>query len=205
MALPLLFPLAMYILCGLTATGIIGGVAYWAIKRKDKIVFLSGKSGAGKTTLLNVLKLAKGEVLKEDERKETPSNKENAIELKIGKLKYGFTDTNGSEFNRKSIEKLKDKLTKEYKNKDKVVEFYVFDASVYDEKEKNSIKAFKEEADERGFKFVALGTHKDKIDEQKEQYIKDDIKAYCYYQIFQLTNNNQAKNEIEEFIKRISQ
>lgn len=202
MPLPLFFAWAIYILLGLTGGVLAGKAAYRIITRKDKIVFLSGEKGVGKTTLLEVLRLKDNEMLKESESKGTPSNKENALEVKIANLKYGFTDTEGAAYNKKKIEDLKNKLAKKYKNK--VLEIYVFDASDYSEKYKAIIEAFKIEADKRGFKCVALGTHKDKIDEQKEQSIKQELKDIMYCQIFQLTNNSQAKSEVEDFIKGVS-
>ena len=99
MPLPLFFAWAMYILLGL---GVFAGVvAYWVITRKDKIVFLSGERGVGKTTLLEVLRLKDNEMLKESESKGTPSNKEDALEVKIANLKYGFTDTDRAAYNKK--------------------------------------------------------------------------------------------------------
>ena len=201
MPLPLFFAWAIYILLGLTGGVLVGKAAYRIITRKDKIVFLSGESGVGKTTLLEVLRLKDNEMLKESESKRTPSNKENALEVKIANLKYGFTDTEGAAYNKKKIEDLKNKLAKKHKNK--VLEIYVFDASVYSEKHKAIIEAIKIEADKRGFKCVALGTHKDKIDEQKEQSIKQELKDIMYCQIFQLINNSQAKSEVEDFIKGV--
>lgn len=188
----------------LIAGAMLAGTAvYRIITRKDKIVFLSGERGVGKTTLLEVLRLKDNEMLKESESKGTPSNKENALEVKIANLKYGFTDTDGGAYNKKKIEDLKNKLAKKYKNK--VLEIYVFDASVYSKKQhKAIIEAIKIEADKRGFKCVALGTHKDKIDEQKEQSIKQELKDIMYCQIFQLINNSQAKSEVEDFIKGVS-
>lgn len=187
----------------ITGAMLVGTAVYRIITRKDKIVFLSGKRGVGKTTLLEVLRLKDNEMLKESESKGTPSNKENALEVKIANLKYGFTDTDGGAYNKKKIEDLKNKLAKKYKNK--VLEIYVFDASVYSKKQhKAIIEAVKIEADKRGFKCVALGTHKDKIDEQKEQSIKQELKDIMYCQIFQLINNSQAKSEVEDFIKGVS-
>lgn len=202
MPLPLFFAWAIYILLGLTGGVLAGKAAYRIITRKDKIVFLSGERGVGKTTLLEVLRLKDNEMLKESESKGTPSNKENALEVKIANLKYGFTDIEGAAYNKKKIEDLKNKLAKKYKNK--VLEIYVFDASDYSKKHKAIIEAIKIEADKRGFQCVALGTHKDKIDEQKEQSIKQELKDIMYCQIFQLINNSQAKSEVEDFIKGVS-
>lgn len=92
MPLPLFFAWAMYILLGLMGGVLAGTAAYRVITRKDKIVFLSGESGVGKTTLLEVLRLKDNEMLKESESKRTPSNKEDALEVKIANLKYGFTE-----------------------------------------------------------------------------------------------------------------
>lgn len=85
----------------ITGAMLVGTAVYRIITRKDKIVFLSGKRGVGKTTLLEVLRLKDNEMLKESESKGTPSNKENALEVKIANLKYGFTDTEGAAYNKK--------------------------------------------------------------------------------------------------------
>ena len=206
MALPLLaFPFAVKIILGaVAALGLGSGIAaYFVLSRKDKIIFLGGDIAAGKTTILEVLRLKDGQSLDSDKYEPTDNNDEDAFDTKIKGRKYGFIDTSGASYNKPKIEELKNKLQK--KQKGKVLEFYVFDASDFDSKNLiNKIKARKKEAEKRGFECVAIGTHKDEISSSKKEAIEKEVRALMNCRIFQLTYNPQAKSELEDFIAKVS-
>ncbi len=198
----LALPLAIKILLGVVATLGLGGVAYKVLSRKDKIVFLGGDIAAGKTTIIEVLKLKDGASLDSDDCEPSVNNNEDALEAKINGLKYAFIDTSGADYNKKKIEELKDKLKKD---KDKVLEFYVFDASdFYDKNLMDEIKARKKEAGKRGFECVAIGTHKDKITSSQKEKIEKEVRTIMPCRIFRLTHNAKAKRELQDFISKVS-
>ena len=201
MAFPLLALPAIKILLGVVAALGLGGVAYKVLTRKDKIIFLGGDIAAGKTTIIEVLKLKDGASLDTDDYHDTISNDVDALETKINGLKYAFIDTSGK-IEKEKIEGLKDKLKKD---KDKVLEFYVFDASdFYSKNLMDEIKARKKEAKKRGFECVAIGTHKDKIDADKKEAIEKEVSTQMRCRIFQLTYNAKAKGELQDFISKVS-
>ena len=138
----------------------------------------------------------------------TPNNIEDYLISKIEKTKYSFTDTNGEDAYRRERENYKDKLRKKYKGKieNKVVEFYVFDASdFYNKKLMIKIMGWKEEMKNRKHKYAIIGTNKDKIAKQVddiEKEIKEKAETKC--KIFQLTDNPNAKSELEKFIDGVA-
>ena len=203
LALPLAVPFAVKIALGIATALGLGGAAYFALSRKDKIIFLDGDEEVGKTTMLQVLQGEYGKIIHQAKPKQTTKNRENALEMKIKGRKYGFIDTSGASYNKGSNEELKNKLQKEQKGK--VLEFYVFKASDFDSKNLiNKIKARKKEAELRGFECVAIGTHKDEISADKKEAIEKEVKALMHCQIFQLTNNAEARKELETFISEVS-
>lgn len=174
----------------------------------DKTVYFSGSIGSGKTTILNVLEHKVGETIPVKDYENTPNNIEDYLISKIEKTKYSFTDTNGEDYYKGERENYKDKLGKKYKDKieNKVVEFYVFNAKdFYNKKLMIKIMGWKEEMKNRKHKHAIIGTHKDEIAKQVddiEKEIKEKAETKC--KIFQLTDNPNAKSELEKFIDGVA-
>lgn len=167
--------------------------AIWAFLRGKRYVLLSGKKDSGKSSLLKVLI---GEKVVDGEGDDSVKAVKPALDIKINKMNYLFYDTNGGGDANEEKEKLKDGFEHK-KYKDKVADFYLFDASKYDERERTAIAAFKKA---REFKMAVIGTHRDKITTERKEVIErevsEEIKLPC--KIFDFTQSPKA--ELEKFI-----
>lgn len=175
-----------------------GGItAFLAFLRAKRYVLLSGNKDSGKSSLLKVLI---GEKVVDGEGDDSVKAVKPALNIKINKMNYLFYDTSGGGDANKEKEKVKDDFEHK-KYKDKVADFYLFDASKYDERERKAIVAFKKA---RKFQMAVIGTHKDKITTERKEVIErevsEEIKLTC--KIFDFTQSPKA--ELEKFICEVS-
>ena len=169
---------------------------WWKIKRADYVIMLDGRPGAGKDTLLKIIN---GEGF-DPKRKATPKSVEKKT-IKLEEKRCCVYNTAGSNsmVAEKSIER--EKLPK-----GKTLWIEVFDMGKYDKLNKNTsvslveeIQARYEEARDRGFKFLAFGTHLNTNQDKKER-IKNDLEGKRIQVLFYELSENPQK-EIIELIK----
>lgn len=168
---------------------------WWKIKRADYVIMLDGRPGAGKNTLLKIMK--------EEGFDENGQESQTAVEKIMLNLEekrccvYNTAGSNGM-VAEKSIER--EKLPK-----GKTLWIEVFDMGEYDKLNKNTsvslveeIQARYEEARDRGFKFLAFGTHLD-TNKDKRERIKNDLEG----KRIQVAFYELSKNPQKEIIQRI--
>lgn len=180
----------------------VGGVAVGALSyilyeifREKRCVILEGDVEAGKTTIVRCLK---GEPFKA-EYTSTPNIDDDTVETEIGDWK--LYDAGGS----KSLYAIKEKARHKAKEDfDKVAYIYVFDA----ERCRNSLPEeilhgacnCGQEANEWGFKALAIGTRADKLSNESCQRIISEIKQHAHIpcEIFDMTQS--PREAIAKFI-----
>lgn len=191
-------PLPLIVIAGITLAGVAGlGYALYEIFREKRCILLEGNVEAGKTTIVRCLK---GEKFK-TEYTSTPKIDEDIIETEIGE--WTLYDAGGS----KGLYELKEKLRNEVKDDFKKVAYvYVFNA----EKCRNSLPKeilyracnCSQEANEWGFKALAIGTRGDKLRKEECSRIINGItqKANIPCEIFDMTQSPQEA--LAKFIDR---
>ena len=173
----------------------IGGVAVAALSyilyeifREKRCIILEGNVEAGKTTIVRCLK---GEPFN-SEYTSTPNTDTDSVETEIGE--WTLYDAGGS----KSLYAIKEKVRHKAKEDfNQVAYIYVFDA----EKCRNSLPDeirygahnCGQEANEWGFKALAIGTRADKLSNESCQRIISEIKQHAHIpcEIFDMTQSPQ--------------
>lgn len=171
---------------------LVGGAVYalYAFFREKRCILLEGNVEAGKTTIVRCLK---GEPFKAEYTSTPNIGGEDTVETKIGE--WTLYDAGGS----KSLYEAKEKVRLEVKDSgfDRVAYVYVFDA----EKCRNSspkeilygARNCGQEADELGFKALAIGTRGDKLNDEMCSKIINEIQQYAHIpcEIFDMTQSPQ--------------
>ncbi|MBD5166337.1 MAG: hypothetical protein HDT12_00945 [Helicobacter sp.] len=178
-------------------TALVGGAVYALCEffREKRCILLEGNVEAGKTTIVRCLK---GEPFKA-EYTSTPNTDTDSVETEIGE--WTLYDAGGS----KSLYAIKEKARHKAKEDfDKVAYIYVFDA----EKCRQSVpmeilygaRNCGQEANEWGFKALAIGTRADKLSNESCLKIVNEIRQYANIpcEIFDMTQS--PREPIAKFI-----
>lgn len=166
---------------------------WWKIKRADYVIMLDGRPGAGKDTLLKIMK---GEGF--DENGQESKTAVEKIMLNLEEKRCYIYNTAGAKGETGKKSKARDKLPKR-----KTLWIEVFDMGEYDKRNNithislaKEIQGRYEEARERGFEFLAFGTHLD-TNKDKRERIKNDLEGKRIRVVFYELSKNPQKEIIE--------
>lgn len=118
-------------------------------------------------------------------------------EVEIEGKKCILYNTLGKVDSNKTKSELRDELSKK---KDKVLQLHLFDMTQDLEETLEGILAGSREAKDREFKFMAVGTHLDKVDESQKNAFEGALRGkQISYRFFDLSKN--PRSEVIEMIK----
>ena len=189
---------ATTLIAGGVGAVLAGGAAYalYELFREKRCIILEGNVEAGKTTIVRCLK---GEPFRA-EHTSTPNIDKDSVKTEVGE--WTLYDAGGS----KGLYESKEKVRQQAKDNgfDKVAYIYVFDA----EKCRQSVpmeilygaRNCGQEANEWGFKALAIGTRADKLSNESCLKIVNEIRQYANIpcEIFDMTQS--PREPIAKFI-----